>query len=398
MSASNITSAKTLIHEAIMSYGIAASPIDQDNYKRVWSRDSMVAGMAGLLCEDEHIIEGMRKSINTLILHQHELGMIPSNVKIEHGKSDVSYGGLAGRVDSTCWFIVGACLYLSYSNDAQLKKEWKPAIDKALLTLDFWEYNGKGLLYTPLSGNWADEYPIQGYTLYDNLLRLWGLRLYNSLYIDKALQIKEKDVEEKIKVNFWPQQIHLGSSVIYHPNKYKEYANEHHNYWLSALSPAGFSNTFDCAGNGLALILNIGSKPQVKATKKWLTELFFDFNKSLLPAFWPPIFKDQSEWQQLENNFNYSFKNHPYQFHNGGIWPVWMGLFCIGLHQNKMYDLCKDMYTDYQKISAAFPDQYYEYIRADTFEEGGKAKLVYSASGAIFMALASSQNPLFAFI
>ncbi|MBK7466490.1 MAG: hypothetical protein IPJ43_06555 [Saprospiraceae bacterium] len=52
----------------------------------------------------------------------------------------------------------------------------KPAIYKCLNVLEIWEYNSRGLIYTPLGGNWADEYPTSGYTLYDNVLRYWALR------------------------------------------------------------------------------------------------------------------------------------------------------------------------------------------------------------------------------
>jgi hypothetical protein len=46
-----------------------------------------------------------------------------------------------------------------------------------LTSFEAWEFNNKGLLYVPLSGNWADEYITDGYVLYDQLLRVWALKV-----------------------------------------------------------------------------------------------------------------------------------------------------------------------------------------------------------------------------
>ena len=48
--------------------------------------------------------------------------------------------------------------------------------------MDAWEFNGKHLLYVPQSGDWADEYIQHGYILFDQLLRVWALRLAASVY------------------------------------------------------------------------------------------------------------------------------------------------------------------------------------------------------------------------
>ncbi len=52
-------------------------------------------------------------------------------------------------------------------------------------------------------------------------------------------------------------------------------------------------------------------------------------------ADWEVVITEESEdWDLLKGNYSFSFKNEPGAFHNGGIWPVWMGLFCLGLAKN----------------------------------------------------------------
>jgi hypothetical protein len=62
-----------------------------------------------------------------------------------------------------------------------------------------WEFNNKGLLYVPLSGNWADEYITDGYVLYDQLLRfgLWKVTTILGCQINS----NKIEVTKQIEVN-----------------------------------------------------------------------------------------------------------------------------------------------------------------------------------------------------
>ena len=61
---------------------------------------------------DENLIATFKNTLETLANHQHAIGTIPSNVLISGDKSEVSYGGLAGRVDAVTWFVIGVCQYV----------------------------------------------------------------------------------------------------------------------------------------------------------------------------------------------------------------------------------------------------------------------------------------------
>lgn len=97
----------------------------------------------------------MKATLVTLAQHQHELDNIPSNVDAETG--EVSFGGLAGRVDTLAWFVIGVCQYAHITEDTDFFKTHKTAIDKCLKLMHAWEFNNGDLMYVPRSGNWADE-------------------------------------------------------------------------------------------------------------------------------------------------------------------------------------------------------------------------------------------------
>lgn len=389
--------ATSLLKNAVTEHGILASTIEADNYKRIWARDGVLAGIAGILLNNDEIIEGLRRTLITLSEYQHQLGIIPSNVSLNKNGADCSFGSIAGRVDATCWYIIGACLYLKKYPNYE-KKEWlKEHIDKALLTLSYWEFNAKGLLYLSTSGNWADEYPVKGHTLYDNLLRLWGLRLYQDVFGNDETAENLHFIKEKIRINFWPEEINSTSKYVYHPRLFINSSRKKLNHWLCYLAPEGFNTTFDAAGNGLALLLNIGDEEKTDTVCNYLSSMFSYLGSELIPAFWPPIHPVDDDWSAIANNYSFDFKNNPYHFHNGGIWPVWMGLLALGLGQHGKKDLTKKILNAYFKIETPENILFHEYISSDEMKLCGKKQLCYSASGLVFMvkALEGKDTPNF---
>ncbi len=76
-----------------------------------------------MLDGDKDLVITMKATLVTLAQHQHELDNIPSNVDAETG--EVSFGGLAGRVDTLAWFVIGVCQYVHFTEDTDFFKTHK---------------------------------------------------------------------------------------------------------------------------------------------------------------------------------------------------------------------------------------------------------------------------------
>ena len=376
-----IDQAINLLLSASTAQGFVASTEDQDNYKRIWARDGIITGLAGILSGDERLIETLGKTIQTLSSHQLSKGTIPSNVAIDG--NHVSYGSAAGRVDATSWYLVGCCLFLLEQNNDELKSRYKDSLDKAIAILDAWEYNDKHLIYTPVSGNWADEYPIQGYLLYDNCLRYWGLSLYSKIF--GGYEQKLNDIESTILNNFWFKKV-PSNKPYFQPVYEKRFAQGPSKFFEAGFSPSGYTQRFDAAGNGLALML-FGNKIDEcdLVIESYVNELNSALGKYLIPAFWPVISKDDPEWRDLELNYAFDFKNHPGHFHNGGIWPVMMGLFCMGLSNVGLTSLVEKVWGCYYELVQEDFNSFYEYVDSNDFIPRGKRSMAFTASGIVFM-------------
>ena len=378
-----VDQATDIIHKAIRPEGILALAEDAENYQRVWARDASIAGIAGLLQGDELIIQALKNSLITLANHQAKTGAIPSNVIPGSGKT--SYGSLAGRVDATTWWLIAAAIYYRESNDQDFYQKVYPKVIKAFEILDAWEFNERHLIYTPLSGNWADEYPLHGYLLYDNCLRLWALRAWASLTKNPQLIEKSKWVTDSIVNNFWPSS---GASNLYHP---KLEFDQNQKFWLAGFHPGGpYSGIFDAAGNAFACLLGLATDQQSRHIFEYLQAISVQLGKKLIPAFWPVISEEDPRWLDLAHNYAYHFKNAPHHFHNGGAWPVMSGWLILALRQSgfgeEMGPWVNELIPYLEDGQQTFP----EYIDTQYFKAGGKSRLCFSAAGCLLAA--QSQN------
>ena len=375
----NYIKATELLRKVSSSEGFLASAQNISNYKRVWARDGVICGLAALASGDEDLIATFRKTLETLANNQHYNGTIPSNVMTKEGTVEVSYGGLAGRVDAVTWFIIGICQYGFYTNDATFVKKYEGNIQKCLQLLEAWEFNNKHLLYVPLSGNWADEYITDGYVLYDQLLRIWALKSFNHFAKNDSIASKIQKISEQLEINFTPNSI----GEKYHERAYNEVNIR--NYMPCSFSPAGYKTQFDAFANSLALFLNIGSKDFQNSILEYSLELKSEMSLQLLPAFWPPIKESDLDWNLLKNNCKYEFRNYPNEFHNGGSWSMVNGFFGLALTAKDKKAEASQLLDAINDANAAEDFSFYENFNSETKEPNGVPFCAWSAAAAVML-------------
>ncbi|MBF6641165.1 fructofuranosidase/invertase [Flavobacterium sp. J49] len=368
-----------LLHEVASPNGFLASAENTTNYKRVWARDGVICGLAALASGDEQLISTFKSTLDTLAKNQHPIGTIPSNVLVVDGESTVSYGGLAGRVDAVTWFIIGVCQYAYYKCDASFVTQYHSEIEKGFGLLDAWEFNSKHLLYVPLSGNWADEYITDGYVLYDQLLRIWALKSYNYFVKSEAITEKIKAVTAQIQINFTPDT----KGERYHERAYNEV--EFKDFMPCSFSPSGYKNQFDAFANSLVLLLNIGSVAFQNKILNYADTLASETKLGLLPAFWPPVFETDEHWNLLKNNCKYEFRNFPYEFHNGGSWPMVNGFYGLALFSKGEKKKATIILEKINEANAKQDFSFYENFNTQTTEPNGVSLCAWSAAATVLV-------------
>ena len=366
-----------LLHKVSTPKGFTAAAVAEDNYCRVWTRDSVVCGLAALLTEDEKLIETFKNSLVTIWNNQHATGFLPSNVD---ANNKVSYGGTAGRADAPAWAIIGLCMYSMHTNHKTLLEAFEPKVNRALQLMDAWEFNGKHLMYVPQSGDWADEYIQHGYVLFDQLLRLWALQLAAKVYNNKIFATKAAHIKNTIENNFFYRE---DANNWYAPNMVHQKEEVPKSFWWMGFNPAQIYPQFDLQANALAVLLKIGTVAQQKSCMDFTQNLLEERN-SMLPSFWPPVAYKDREMDELKNNFAYRFRNKPGEFHNAGLWPVWNGLMCAAFKISGNETVQKNLSEKMVDAVAANNFEMNECYNAQTNIACGVHECAWSAAGIIF--------------
>lgn len=368
-----------LLHKASSPHGFLASVENTSNYQRVWARDGVICGLAALASGDYELINTFRNTIETLANHQHDLGTIPSNVHVLEKKTDVSYGGLAGRVDAVTWFIIGVCQLAYHTNNSKLLIKYKPHIEKAIKLLEAWEFNNKHLVYVPLSGNWADEYITDGYILYDQLLRIWALRSYNYFVKSDDVTQKINSITKQVELNFLPNS----KGEKFHERAYNEITFKE--YLPCSFSPSGYKTQYDAFANSLVILLSIGPKNVHEDIINYASRIASSTKLGLVPAFWPPIFEEDEHWNLLKDNCKYEFRNFPYEFHNGGSWPMVNGFFGLALISMTKNNEALTILDRINEANSLYDFSFFENFNTNTSEPNGVSQCAWSAAAAILV-------------
>ncbi|NIR31876.1 MAG: glycogen debranching protein [Gammaproteobacteria bacterium] len=386
--------ARALLRECASRDGFLASPTSRDNYRRIWARDGCIMGLAALQSAEPELVFAFRRTLETLADHQGPHGETPSNVDTVSGR--VSYGGTTGRIDADLWFIIGCGQYWRRTQDETFLERMAGVLERVQFLLGAWELNARGLIYVPQAGDWADEYLHSGYVLYDQLLYLQAQREIHAIrgrlhgVQDDQLRERISRLRDMIRANYWfydgdgiPH--HVYHEVLYR-NGWRAAGHCADRHWLPFFSPHGYGYRFDALANVLASLLGVADDHQRERVDALIGDELAN-RAGLLPAFHPVITPVDEDWEDLQMTFSYTFKNRPYEFHNGGLWPMITGFYVADLAARGHHELA-GRYLDNIHAGNALemdgePWSFPEFVQGKTFEAGGTRHQGWSAAAAV---------------
>jgi len=343
------------LRQCATGVGLLASPEAAHNYRRVWARDGIVASLGAIAARCAEGEAWLTATLNTLVASAGPIGQIPSNVSVDDrcATVGVSYGGAAVRVDAPLWFMVGAGVLgrLQPSRDRAL---W-PSLLRARALARAWEGNERGLVYVPRAGNWADEYPVLGYTLYDNTLRIWAEGEVDAMAARLGEAVETRDRWTPLR-----EQL-VGDEGL-----------------LAYVGPGVRCDRFCGFGHALFALLAEGDE-----ASQAIDAIEARLDRGLLPAFWPPVEAEDPGYAMLEALAAYGMRNQPGRYHNGGLWPVVAGVAALAARKHGREALADRLHAGI--VTANHAGDFPEFIDAQDGTPGGTRRIAWSA-GAELMA------------
>ncbi|MGB0432452.1 MAG: hypothetical protein ACPGLV_18395, partial [Bacteroidia bacterium] len=315
-----------------------------------------------IYAKNNELVDGLIAQLKVLRALQGPNGEIPSNFSIEKGEiSSCSFGSLTPKFDGICWYIIAICELVKTK---RLKfEEWKTSIENGFSCLETLEYNKKGLIYTPIGSDWADEYILSGYVLHVQVLRIWALKMVNQIDANPYYSHKIELIQTRLT------------------NEYFNCTSKSNSmgYLRASISPAENFEIFDFASNVIYAFAFSDNKLSNNILN-FLNDNYLS-NKQLPPAFTPTILPDEKYWNQLKQFELFGFKNEPGHYHNGGIWWVWLGWYANSLNKNnRLHELNTLKNIVSQKLTFLGEFRFCEYITPNN-AEGGQEQMAFSAAG-----------------
>lgn len=366
--------ARMLLRTLCGPHGIRASTSTSANYGAVFARDAVMAGIAGILVDDDTIAAGLARTLEHLRDLQGSEGQIASNYETRGGSPPrVSFGSLVPRIDAPLWYLVG--IGIAARAKALDPGPFRASVGSVVRLMDALEFNGRHLIYVPVGGDWADEYVYEGYVLHDQVLRAWALRLVAETYGEPAWRVKAGHIDQAIVEGFWTT------------------AAMERGYPLAAYSPTRTHSMFDLATSSLLALSGV-APPVGAAALRWIADRYLD-RAQLPPAFHPVIDEGHPEWDALQRYHLHGFRNRPHEYHNGGIWPIWLGWLALALARHgRLTDLDRLRTTLASRLATPGRYGFEEFLHGLTGEPGGTAGMAYSATGVLLLHVAGSPEPL----
>jgi len=305
------------------------------NYRSVWGRDAAIT-ILGTLCTDQpDIIDGARRSLETLLSATTSDGQVPANVRIADGVPDYSGVGGIAAIDSALWLVIAVHGFVQHTGDQEFLVRHRATLVAVMRWLQAQDSNRDGLLEIPEAGDWTDLFGRSYNVLYDEVLWYrtkvcWGHLLIRLGRDDEAIaQLSDSQrIRGRILHVFWP------STVVPNGLRSTTFADRQFSlgdarYLLAEVSPFSFSWRCDVLGNVLGFLFHVLDVPKAR------TALSFMWGVGVnqpwpVTNLYPVVQAGDPDWRPY---YTVNLLNLPHHYHNGGAWPFVGGLWVRFIHR-----------------------------------------------------------------
>jgi glycogen debranching enzyme len=391
--------------------GFLASPVDRLNYRAIWGRDGSICAAAAYSTGDEELIDHARRTLRTLAKHRADNGQVPSYLVVgpDNEITEVNYGGWGQitSIDTSLWFLIACQSAFRQRHEHEFVED--PLFDcyrDVIRYLGAIDANSCGLLEIPLAGDWTDILNRSYHILYDQVL--WFRALQGAAELARDGNRPEEAerygrmatrVRDRLNADFWWDDADTVARVA---DKYKlrnelpQHPDLH--YYQSHLTPFlnDWSHRFDAFANVLAAVMGAAPRARAEAIAALVTARRLD-RPFALRVLDPPIRDGDPDAYRLR-----VADEPPYEYHNGGIWPMAGGFWVLHLWS---LGRTEEAWTALANLAEALaapaangpPWGFCEYFHGRTFEPKGVRNLSWNGAAYIFAyeAVAADRPPGF---
>lgn len=340
------------------------------HYASIFGRDAAICSLGMTASSDPALLRSAKKSLLTLAEYQAPNGQIPKFVKPEAGEVDFWY---AGCIDATLWWLIAVDFYAKRFPAEKIKQKLEKKIDLAIFWLRCQEHQSLYLLQQNEASDWADIMPRSGFVQYSNALWYHVKSLYQLPYAEET--------RHYFRYIFAPFDKaitgHRRARIMAH---YIKKASKPSDFYLSFVNLSFWGPEIDVFANLLSMLF--GLSPLSRSVRRVDELLKLKINRPYpVRSVHNPIRKNSPLWRTYMDRHR---QNHPYQYHNGGIWPFIAGFWIMLLHRIGRKGLARTELSRFAELNSLHNWEFNEWFHGKTGKPMGMAGQSWNAAMFIF--------------
>jgi hypothetical protein len=301
-------------------------------HHQVWTRDTMIALLGGVLSGDAVIRQALQVSLSLLKEHQASNGAIPNNVDVTSLRPN-----FRAYADAGLWWIIGSS---TLAPDRE-------AISRILRWYECQDVDQSGLLSMQESADWQDLFCTRGKGLYLNCLYILALHAAARVCGEAAYQQRADRVRGLVNEYFWyrgdgnllPHIRHTFSTESVQEQdslgRRRWLPTKHflvdEQYYLPWLGFRACGEWFDSLGHLLAILADVPTAEQTSRVLAMISR--YGVADRPMKALVPYVQPGSPDWRDY-----YGMLNVPAHYHNGGVWPFIGGFWVAALVKCGLHD------------------------------------------------------------
>jgi glycogen debranching enzyme len=384
-----------LLGRAATEHGFVASPAF-DHYAVIWVRDAAISSIGALLSSKDELVAAAIASMRTMGRATTPLGQVADVARPEQGYWDWGDGGV---VDATAWYVILAGAVLRSTGDVESIRDQWPHIVQAMSWLRHQDVTGTGLLSVAPATDWMDgSLTRSGRTLNINVLYQWAAKAASRIArsLGEPNPIDHDDVAERINTLFWPTSdrgpetllkdsgVEVIPEVFPHPamvDAHAEAASDERRHYVSHVIHADHDEHCDTLANLISICTRVADAHQSAAILDFLDDL--DLARPYPTRVWDrPVTPDEPSsmyYAGVDRHLHPRWRNPPYAYHNGAVWPFVGGFHVAALALAGRSDEAAGLLVELAEANRVGQWGFHEWLDGESGEPSGAPQQTWNA-------------------
>jgi glycogen debranching enzyme len=338
----------------------------------------MMCSLFMLRSGDAELQRAALDSIVSLGKGQAANGQIPNFVKIDEDDTTKSDWWYIGCPDATMWWLIAVYEARRFADLDRRYPELKDRVEDAKRWLLAHEHQQFFLIPQGEGADWADVMPRSGFVLYTNALWYATKRRHAMANLDETRR-------RFIQLFFpWAQPSEKEDRRAHVLLKYA-YGSKTRGLGRSFVTLSGSGREGDVLGNLLAILYVLLDDRPAKERKvgRGMAENVVGILKAAgvndpypARAVVKPIKKKDRLWCKYMLRHG---QNRPWQYHNGGLWPVIGGFWVLALVALDKRDEAREELVKLARANEKSNWRFSEWLHGKTLEPNGQAGQTWNA-------------------